>query len=124
MTQPPTSTRVVGNVTPSERDVIRRLFERRNGLLELFKVLPELEGERGAELYEKVVSDLGEVTTRQQDWWADVSRRYGWQDTAGMRWELDFETCRVTLIGPATRPKPAPKPAARRAASRKAERAR
>ena len=52
----------VGQVTPEERNEIQRLFERRNGLTELAKVLtPDNE-----ELYERLVRDMGETSTRFQ----------------------------------------------------------
>lgn len=45
--------KVVGQVTPEEKNEIQQLFERRNGLNELAKILtPE-----NADLYEKLVKD-------------------------------------------------------------------
>jgi CXXX repeat modification system protein len=92
-----------GTVSPAERDAIRRLHERRNGLLELFKALPDLEKDVRGELYEKIVADLGDVTTKSQEWWSTKSREYGWEDRAGCRWEIDFTSCEVFLLdgGPA-----------------------
>ena len=47
--------KLVGQVTPEEKDEIQRLFERRNGLNELAMILtPDKE-----ELYEKLVKDMG-----------------------------------------------------------------
>ena len=49
--------KVVGRVSETERDEIQALFERRNGLNELAKVLtPD-----NIELYEKLVKDLGKT---------------------------------------------------------------
>ena len=50
----------VGQVTPEERNEIQTLFERRNGLNELAKILTS---DNNA-LYEKLVKDLGETTTK------------------------------------------------------------
>lgn len=47
----------VGQVTPEERDEIQRLFERRNGLNELSKIVTA----DNDELYEKLVKDLGKL---------------------------------------------------------------
>ena len=47
--------RLVGQVTPEERNEIQTLFERRNGLNELAKILTA----DNTELYEKLVKDLG-----------------------------------------------------------------
>ncbi len=57
--------KVVGQVTPEERTEIQTLFERRNGLNELAKILTA----ENAELYEKLVKDLGETGTKFQNWW-------------------------------------------------------
>lgn len=49
----------IGKVTPEERDEIQRLFERRNGLNELAKIVTA----DNTELYEKLVKDLGKTGT-------------------------------------------------------------
>ena len=55
----------VGTVTEAERDEIRRLYERINGLKELTKAIsPD-----NNELYEKLVTDMGASVTRFQEWW-------------------------------------------------------
>lgn len=52
--------KLVGHVTPEEKDEIQTIFERRNGLNELAKIVtPE-----NVELYEKLVKDLGETSTK------------------------------------------------------------
>lgn len=88
--------RQVGQVTPEERDQIQALFERKNGLIELVR---SLAGEQINEaLYEKIIADLGRVTTRFQAWWDKAGRRYGWESQPGGRWEVDFETCAIYLV--------------------------
>lgn len=47
--------KIVGQVTPEERDEIQKLFERRNGLQELAKIVDT----NNTELYEKLVKDMG-----------------------------------------------------------------
>ena len=49
--------KLVGLVTPEERDEIQQLFERRNGLNELAKILTA----DNTELYEKLVKDLARL---------------------------------------------------------------
>jgi CXXX repeat modification system protein len=93
----PIQKKCIGTVTPEERDNIRALYERRTALLELFKVLPDLEKKEADFLYEKIVNDLGQVTTRYNNWWSQLSLQYNWQNTNGMQWEVDFETCKVFL---------------------------
>lgn len=84
----------VGNVTPEECNEIKVLFERRNGLAELAKILtPD-----NKELYERLVKDLGETGTKFQNWWNDKSEKYGWQSAEGGSWEIDFDTCDIYLV--------------------------
>ncbi len=85
---------IVGKVSPSERDEIQALFERRNGLEELSRLLtPENEA-----LYEKLVRDMGQTSIRFQGWWDRMSAKYGWQSSPTGRWEINFETCEITLV--------------------------
>jgi len=89
---------MVGNVTPEERDAVRALFERRNGLVELFKAMADMDTDQTDSLYEKIVKDLGEVTAKYQDWWTNTSLKYGWENSEGTRWEVNFASCEVFLI--------------------------
>ena len=54
----------VGQVTVEEKNEIQTLFERRNGLNELAKIVTA----DNTELYEKLVKDLGETGTKFQNW--------------------------------------------------------
>ena len=62
----------VGQVTPEERNEIQTLFERRNGLNELAKILTS----DNTELYEKLVKDMGDTTTKYQNWWNRMASKY------------------------------------------------
>ena len=86
--------KLVGQVTPEERTEIQTLFERRNGLNELAKILTA----DNAELYEKLVKDLGETGTRFQKWWDDMAAKYQWESAEGGNWEINFETCEIYLV--------------------------
>ncbi|MCH5240780.1 MAG: CXXX repeat peptide modification system protein [Muribaculaceae bacterium] len=86
----------IGHVTEGERDEIQKLFERRNGLNELAKILtPD-----NQELYERLVVDLGETSTKFQNWWDAMSQKYQWESLPGSNWEINFETCRIYLNSP------------------------
>lgn len=85
--------KLVGQVTPEERNEIQTLFERRNGLNELAKILTV----DNHELYEKLVKDLGETTTKYQSWWNRMSSKYNWESTENGNWEINFDTCEVFL---------------------------
>lgn len=84
----------VGSVTPEERDEIQSLFERRNGLNELAKILTA----DNAELYEKLVKDLGDTGTKFQDWWNRMGDKYQWEGTEDGNWEIEFDSCKIYLV--------------------------
>ncbi len=88
------SKRLVGQVTPEEKDEILTLFERRNGLNELAKILTV----DNTELYEKVVKDLGETSTKFQSWWKQMAEKYQWESSEDGHWEINFDTCEIYLI--------------------------
>lgn len=90
------SKKVVGQVTVEEKNEIQQLFERRNGLNELAKVLTADNGE----LYEKLVKDMGETGTKFQQWWDRMYEKYKWENVEGGNWEIDFETCEIYLVEP------------------------
>ncbi len=86
--------KLVGQVTPEERNEIQTLFERRNGLNELAKILTT----DNADLYEKLVKDMGETSTKFQQWWDRMSLKYQWESTENGNWEINFDTCEIYLI--------------------------
>ncbi len=86
--------KLVGQVTLEEKNEIQMLFERRNGLNELAKILTA----DNAELYEKLVRDMGETGTKFQQWWDSMSQKYNWESVDGGNWEINFETCEIFLV--------------------------
>lgn len=94
--------KVVGQVTIEERNEIQQLFERRNGLNELAKILTA----DNHELYEKLVKDMGETGTKFQSWWDRMGEKYQWESIEGGNWEINFETCEIYLVGGAYDGKP------------------
>jgi len=88
--------RLVGQVTVEEKNEIQTLFERRNGLSELAKILtPD-----NSELYEKLVKDMGETGTKFQSWWNNMAEKYQWESAKDANWEINFETCEIFLVIP------------------------
>lgn len=86
--------KTVGSVTPEERDEIQSLFERRNGLNELAKIVTA----DNDELYDKLVKDMGETGTKFQQWWDRMAEKYQWESSEDGNWEINFETCAITLV--------------------------
>jgi len=85
--------KVVGQVTPEEKDEIQTLFERRNGLNELAKILTA----DNTDLYEKLVKDMGETGSKFQNWWDTMAQKYQWESAENGHWEINFDTCEITL---------------------------
>lgn len=84
----------IGQVTGSERDEIQSLFERKNGLNELAKILTA----DNSELYERLVKDLSETSSKFQNWWDNTSKKYQWESTENGNWEIDFNDCSIYLV--------------------------
>lgn len=84
----------VGQVSEDERDLIKAIFERKNGLVELAKIIsPDNEG-----LYEKLIKDLSQTNQKFEEWWREMSCKYNWEFDPNSHWEIDFDSCKVFLI--------------------------
>ena len=88
--------KTIGKVTEQERNEIQALFERRNGLNELAKILTS----DNAELYERLVKDMGETGTKFQNWWDSMAQKYNWESAENGHWEINFDTCEIILVTP------------------------
>jgi CXXX repeat modification system protein len=88
--------KLVGQVTPEEKNEIQALFERRNGLNELAKILTA----DNSDLYEKLVKDLGETGAKFQNWWDRMSQKYKWEAAENGHWEINFDSCEISLVTP------------------------
>lgn len=86
----------IGQVTLEEKNEIQTLFERRNGLNELAMILTA----DNDVLYEKLVKDLGETSTKFKSWWDDMATKYQWENVEGCKWEINFDTCEIMLVYP------------------------
>ena len=86
--------KLVGQVTPDECTEIQTLFERRNGLNELAKILTA----DNADLYEKLVKDMGETGTKFYSWWDRMAQKYQWESAENGNWEINFETNEIYLV--------------------------
>ena len=86
--------KIIGQVTAEEKNEIQTLFERRNGLNELAKIVTA----DNTDLYEKLVKDLGETGTKFQNWWDRMADKYQWESADNGNWEINFDTCEITLV--------------------------
>ena len=85
--------KTVGNVTEAEKNEINSLYERKNGLVELAKIIKPDD-----ELYEKLVTDMGATATKFQKWWDTMSVKYEWESTLNGHWEINFESRDIILV--------------------------
>ena len=85
---------LVGQVTVDEKNEIQTLFERRNGLNELAKIVSA----DNSELYEKLVKDMGETGTKFHNWWNRMADKYQWESAENGNWQIDFDTCEIFLV--------------------------
>lgn len=86
--------KVVGKISPEERDEIQKIFEHRSGLRELAQILnPD-----NVELYDRLVDDLGRTNTKFQAWWDRMGKKYQWQKTENSNWIVDFDTREIFLV--------------------------
>lgn len=83
---------VLGEITAEELAEVKKISNRRNALQELYMV-PSL----SPETRNAVLDDLAVASQAMQLWWANTAGKYGWSYTKGNRWEVDFQTCAVTL---------------------------
>lgn len=86
--------KIVGQVTQEEVKEIQVLFERKNGLTELAKIVTA----DNAELYEKLVKDMGQTSSKFQAWWDKKAKEYGWESHPKGNWEVDFKSGNITLV--------------------------
>ncbi len=86
--------KIVGSVTEAEKNEIKALFERKNGLSELIKIVPP----DNEPLYEKIVADMGRTATLFQQWWDGKAEKNKWENVPGGRWEIDFDTNDIYLV--------------------------
>lgn len=84
----------IGRVTDKERDEIQALFERRNGLNELARIITA----DNDDLYERMVKDMGETSSKFQSWWDRMGAKYNWESAENGSWEIDFNNCTIFLV--------------------------
>jgi CXXX repeat modification system protein len=84
---------VVGKVTPTESGEIKKLFTRKNALMDLLKSV-----EKGTAFYENAMEDFIETNEKFQNWWNITAKKYSWKDNGTTRWEINFDTCEIFIV--------------------------
>ena len=87
-------------VTTEERDKILQLYERKNGLKELFLSLKSFTEEDLQEnhLYNKLIDDMGKTQQEYQAWWDTIVEKYELQKRDGYHWQIKFESREIFLV--------------------------
>ena len=90
----------VGQLTEDEKDKILKLFERQLALKELIADSEHPINENSNDLYEKIISDMGQTERKLDGVWDDLARKYKWKSAEDGNWNIDFETGDVILVYP------------------------
>lgn len=86
--------KIIGTVTPEECEDIKDLFERKNALRELAQVLSP----SNKELYEQLLKDTAETSSKFNQWWDTMASKYSWEKAENGNWEIDFNDCSIYLV--------------------------
>lgn len=81
--------KLVGTVSPKERDEIQNLFEKKNALENLTQIVNPKENEG---MYERLLWDYQETLASFQQWWRKMTVKYGWNN---QKCYIDFDTCNI-----------------------------
>lgn len=90
------NTLTIGKVTMDECKELKKLVERKMGLVELSKTLAKV----NKEVYEQVVSDLGATEFLIKDWWSRISVLYRLEMIPGANIRINFETGDIIAVIP------------------------
>jgi CXXX repeat modification system protein len=81
-------------ITEKEKNEIKILLERKNALAELAKILTA----DNTVLYEKMVKDISETSSRFQKWWDDMGVKYSLKKPPDENWEINFKNNEIFLV--------------------------
>lgn len=85
--------KVIAKVLPEEKDEIKKLFMRKNSLIELIKSLNEDDS-----IYEKVMEDLSNTNEKFENWWNTIGIKYNLEGRGCTgNWSINFDTCEISL---------------------------
>jgi len=88
------SKKLISKVTEFEKNEIQRLYERKNTLAELFKIV-DADNDK---LYNRIIEDMGKTSADFQKWWDEKSKEHSWEAKEGYSWEIDFNDGSIYLV--------------------------
>lgn len=86
--------KIVGQITAEECQAIQALFNRRNALSDVSKVI----NASNDALYQRLIADIAENEKNFHEWWAATAEKYQWELTETGHWEIDFATYHIYLV--------------------------
>ncbi len=86
----------IGVISHKEAAQVERSLERLAGLEELLLIAEE------EHLAARIRSEMENLRTVCEQWWATTCNRHHWQTGADCDWEIDFEQGKVWLIPDST----------------------
>lgn len=90
--------KTVGTVTQEEKEEIQNIFNKKRGLEELFTTFATNKVDlQNNPLYDRLLKDYTEVTTKFHEWWNTTSQRYNWEGIENSSWLIDFSSNEVYL---------------------------
>lgn len=88
--------KLLGTITAEESEYVRKLLGRKDALKELAQIIPAQEKNKD-NLYERIIDDMAETSTKIEVWWKETSKKYGWSYDASDRWYLNVESNEISL---------------------------
>lgn len=88
--------KLLGTITAEESETVRKLLGRKDALKELAQILPP-QSKTEDSLYERIVDDMAETSSKIEVWWKATSKKYGWDYEASDRWYLNMESYEIFL---------------------------
>lgn len=87
-------------VTTEERDKILQLYERKNGLKELFVSLTGFNKDSLEDnaLYSKIVDDMSKTQQEYQHWWDSIVEKYKLVKREGHHWQIKFDSREIYIV--------------------------
>lgn len=86
--------KVIHELSDSELEEITGLYEKKMALENLVKII-DANGPSFEVLYNRLISDYGEVSRKFEAWWRKMHTTYNWPNG---NWSVDFEAAEIVQI--------------------------
>lgn len=83
--------KIVHNLSDEESKKIEELYEKKLAFENLIKIV---DGEN-EKIYNKLISDYGNLLKEYNIWWDSMRQKYEWE---GSNWRVDFDNKTIVLV--------------------------